>query len=114
MQVLLNRVYAAVGTAGWAGQNFWQGAPAVCSEAKRYFNYIPVVIDATSRGERAYDIYSRLLKERIICVNGPIDDNTSNVVAAQLLFLESQHPEKPVSVALLPFQFFPSNGSHLP
>jgi len=47
-------------------------------------------------GERAFDIYSRLLRERIICVNGPIDDSTSNVIIAQLLYLESQHPEKPV------------------
>lgn len=96
--MLLKRACAAASTAGWTGQNLWQGAPAACSEARRYFNYIPVVIDATSRGERAYDIYSRLLKERIICVNGPIDDNTSNVVAAQLLFLESQHPEKPINM----------------
>lgn len=71
---------------------------ASCLSSRRSFNYIPVVIDQSSRGERAYDIYSRLLKERIIVLNGPIDDNTSNVVAAQLLFLESQHPEKPISM----------------
>lgn len=74
---------------------------ASCLNSRRSFNYIPVVIDQSSRGERAYDIYSRLLKERIIVLNGPIDDNTSNVVAAQLLFLESQHPEKPVSSVTL-------------
>jgi ATP-dependent Clp endopeptidase proteolytic subunit ClpP len=74
---------------------------ASCLTSRRSFNYIPVVIDQSSRGERAYDIYSRLLKERIIVLNGPIDDNTSNVVAAQLLFLESQHPEKPVSSVAL-------------
>lgn len=64
---------------------------------QRHFNYIPYVIESTSRGERAYDIYSRLLKERVICVNGQIDDPTSNVIIAQLLYLESQNPEKAVS-----------------
>ena len=64
----------------------------------RHFNYIPYVIESSSRGERAYDIFSRLLKERIIVVNGPIDDTTSNVIVAQLLYLESQNPEKPVRV----------------
>ncbi|KAI8469804.1 MAG: Clp protease-domain-containing protein [Monoraphidium minutum] len=64
--------------------------------ARRGFNFVPYVIESTSRGERAFDIYSRLLRERIVCVNGPIDDATSNVVTAQLLYLESQHPEKPV------------------
>ncbi|GFH32603.1 ATP-dependent Clp protease proteolytic subunit, partial [Haematococcus lacustris] len=49
----------------------------------------------SNRGERAYDIFSRLLKERIVIVNGQIDDNTSNLIVAQLLFLESQHPDKP-------------------
>jgi ATP-dependent Clp protease protease subunit len=71
---------------------------AVCSslQAKRSFNFIPYVIETSSRGERAYDIYSRLLKERIVCLNGPIDDTTSAVVVAQLLYLESQHPEQKV------------------
>ena len=54
------------------------------------------VIESTSRGERAFDIYSRLLRERIVCVNGPIDDHLANLVIAQLLYLESEHPEKPV------------------
>jgi ATP-dependent Clp protease protease subunit len=54
------------------------------------------VIESSGRGERAYDIYSRLLKERIICVNGPIDDSTSNVIVAQLLYLESQNPDQKV------------------
>lgn len=56
------------------------------------------MIESSGRGERAYDIYSRLLKERIICVNGPIDDTTSNVIVAQLLYLESQHPEQKVGL----------------
>ncbi|MBR20024.1 MAG: ATP-dependent Clp protease proteolytic subunit [Euryarchaeota archaeon] len=59
-------------------------------------NLIPMVVDQTSRGERSYDIYSRLLKERIIFVTGAIDDNVSSVVCAQLLFLESQDPKKDI------------------
>lgn len=57
---------------------------------------IPMVIENSPKGERAFDIYSRLLRERIICLNGMIDDPLSNVVVAQLLYLESEHPEKPV------------------
>lgn len=61
-------------------------------------NLVPVVIESTARGERAWDIYSRLLRERIICVNGPIEDRLSSTVIAQLLFLESENPEKPISM----------------
>lgn len=57
---------------------------------------IPVVIEKSPYGERAYDIYSRLLKDRIIFVGGPIDDNQANVVIAQLLFLESENPKKDI------------------
>ncbi|XP_067002306.2 ATP-dependent Clp protease proteolytic subunit isoform X2 [Anabrus simplex] len=57
---------------------------------------IPIVIEQTGRGERAYDIYSRLLKERIICVMGPISDELSSLVVAQLLFLQSESSKKPV------------------
>eukprot|EP01024_Parvocaulis_polyphysoides_P016420 TRINITY_DN17297_c0_g1_i2.p1 TRINITY_DN17297_c0_g1~~TRINITY_DN17297_c0_g1_i2.p1 ORF type:complete len:236 (-),score=12.36 TRINITY_DN17297_c0_g1_i2:827-1501(-) len=64
----------------------------------RCYNLVPVVIESTSRGERAFDIYSRLLRERIVCVNGGIDDHTSNLIVAQLLYLESEHPEKPISM----------------
>ena len=56
--------------------------------------YVPMVVENSSRGERAYDIYSRLLKERIIFLGGPIDDSVANVVVAQLLFLESEDPDK--------------------
>ncbi|MGX6993184.1 ATP-dependent Clp protease proteolytic subunit, partial [Vagococcus penaei] len=59
-------------------------------------NLIPTVIEQSSRGERAYDIYSRLLKDRIIMLSGPIDDNVANSVIAQLLFLEAQDPEKDI------------------
>ena len=55
---------------------------------------IPMVVEQTPRGERSFDIYSRLLKERVIFLSGPIDDNISNLVVAQLLFLESENPEK--------------------
>ena len=58
--------------------------------------YVPVVVEQSSRGERAYDIYSRLLKERIIFLGGPIDDSVANVVVAQLLFLESEDPDKDI------------------
>ncbi len=57
---------------------------------------IPIVIEQTSRGERAYDIYSRLVKERIIFVTGPIEDNMASVIVAQLLFLESENPDKDI------------------
>ncbi|KAM5172188.1 ATP-dependent Clp protease proteolytic subunit, mitochondrial [Mantella aurantiaca] len=57
---------------------------------------IPIVVEQTGRGERAYDIYSRLLRERIICVMGPIDDSLSSLVIAQLLFLQSESNKKPI------------------
>lgn len=59
-------------------------------------NLIPIVVDQTSKGERSYDIYSRLLRERIIFVTGPIDDSVASVVCAQLLFLESQDQNKDI------------------
>lgn len=57
---------------------------------------VPIVVEQTSRGERSYDIFSRLLKERIIFVNGPIEDNMANLIVAQLLFLEAENPEKDI------------------
>lgn len=59
-------------------------------------NLVPTVIEQSPRGERAYDIYSRLLKDRIIMLSGPIDDNVSNSIIAQLLFLDAQDPEKDI------------------
>ena len=59
---------------------------------------IPMVIEQTPRGERSFDIYSRLLKERVIFLSGPIDDYISNLVVAQLLFLESENPDKDISI----------------
>ena len=61
-------------------------------------NLVPMVVESTSRGERAFDIYSRLLKDRIIFLTGPIDDNLSNLVVAQLLFLESEDPKADISL----------------
>ena len=58
--------------------------------------YVPMVVENSSRGERAYDIYSRLLKERIIFLGGPIDDSVANVIVAQMLFLESEDPDKDI------------------
>jgi ATP-dependent Clp protease, protease subunit len=59
---------------------------------------VPMVIETTSKGERAYDIYSRLLKERIIMLNGPVEDNMSNLIVSQLLFLESEDPDKDINL----------------
>jgi len=59
---------------------------------------VPMVIESSSKGERAYDIYSRLLKERIIMLNGPVEDGMANLIVAQLLFLESENPDKDISL----------------
>ena len=65
---------------------------------ERALNLIPIVVEQTARGERSYDIYSRLLKERVIFLVGPIDDYMANVVVAQLLFLESENPDKDINL----------------
>ncbi|MAI05693.1 MAG: ATP-dependent Clp endopeptidase, proteolytic subunit ClpP [Alphaproteobacteria bacterium TMED87] len=69
------------------------------SDALEIFNntLVPMVVEQTNRGERSYDIYSRLLKERIIFLTGPINDNLSSLICAQLLFLESENPSKDIS-----------------
>jgi ATP-dependent Clp protease, protease subunit len=59
-------------------------------------NLVPMVVEQTSRGERAYDIYSRLLKERVVFMVGPVEDYMANLVVAQLLFLESENPDKDI------------------
>ena len=64
---------------------------------ERGLNLVPIVVEQTARGERAYDIYSRLLKERVIFIVGPVDDYMANIVVAQMLFLESENPEKDIS-----------------
>jgi ATP-dependent Clp protease, protease subunit len=65
---------------------------------ERNLNLVPMVVEQTARGERAYDIYSRLLKERVIFIVGPIDDYMANIVVAQMLLLESENPEKDVAL----------------
>jgi ATP-dependent Clp protease, protease subunit len=65
---------------------------------ERALNLVPMVVEQTARGERAYDIYSRLLKDRLVFVVGPIDDYMANIVVAQLLFLESENPEKEINL----------------
>lgn len=64
----------------------------------RALNLVPMVVEQTARGERAYDIYSRLLKERVVFLVGPVDDHTANVIVAQLLFLESENPDKDINL----------------
>ena len=64
----------------------------------RALNLVPMVVEQTSRGERAYDIYSRLLKERVIFLVGGVDDHVANVIVAQMLFLEAENPEKDISL----------------
>ena len=59
---------------------------------------VPVVIDKTSQGERAYDIYSRLLKDRVVMLNGPVEDYSANLVVSQLLFLEAENPDKDITL----------------
>jgi ATP-dependent Clp protease protease subunit len=65
---------------------------------ERALNLVPIVVEQTARGERAYDIYSRLLKERVIFIVGPVDDYMANIVVAQMLFLESENPDKDISL----------------
>ena len=74
----------------------WMHETPQAPQAPQSLGLIPMVIEQSGRGERAYDSYSRLLKERVIFLVGPIDDMTANVVVAQLLFLESENPDKDV------------------
>jgi len=65
---------------------------------EKALNLVPMVVEQSARGERAYDIYSRLLKERVIFIVGPVEDYAANLIVAQLLYLESENPEKDISV----------------
>ncbi len=67
-------------------------------EQEQALNLVPIVVEQTARGERAYDIYSRLLKERVIFVIGPMDDYMANIIVAQMLFLESENPDKDIAL----------------
>ncbi len=66
------------------------------NEEIKALNLVPMVVEQTSRGERSYDIYSRLLKERVVFLVGPVEDNVANLIVAQLLFLESENPDKDI------------------
>src|SRR6202047_596889 len=65
---------------------------------ERGLNLVPIVVEQTARGERAYDIYSRLLKERVVFIVGAVDDYMANIVVAQMLFLESENPDKDIAL----------------
>ena len=71
---------------------------ATQTEQTRALGYIPMVIEQSGRGERSFDIYSRLLKERVVFLVGEVNDQTANLVVAQLLFLESENPDKDISL----------------
>jgi ATP-dependent Clp protease protease subunit len=73
------------------------GRPQAASQEIQGLGMVPMVIEQSGRGERSYDIYSRLLKERVIFLVGPVNDQTANLVVAQLLFLESENPDKDIS-----------------
>jgi ATP-dependent Clp protease, protease subunit len=71
----------------------------MCDPAETHMNYlVPMVVEQTNRGERAYDIYSRLLKDRIVFITGAVDDGMSSLVVAQLLFLEAENPKKEIAM----------------
>jgi ATP-dependent Clp protease protease subunit len=74
---------------------------------ERALNLVPMVVEQTARGERAYDIYSRLLKDRVVFAVGPVEDYMANVIVAQLLFLESENPDKDISL------YINSPGGHV-
>jgi ATP-dependent Clp protease, protease subunit len=74
---------------------------------ERALNLVPMVVEQTARGERAYDIYSRLLKDRVVFAVGPVDDYMANVIVAQLLFLESENPDQDISL------YINSPGGHV-
>jgi ATP-dependent Clp protease, protease subunit len=82
--------------------NVPRDAPIFATSAEndmiKNLNLVPMVVEQTARGERAYDIYSRLLKERVVFLVGPIDDYMANVIVAQLLFLESENPDKDINL----------------
>jgi ATP-dependent Clp protease protease subunit len=77
--------------------SMYGGASVARAETPMGLGYIPMVIEQSGRGERAYDIYSRLLRERVIFLVGPVNDASANLVVAQLLFLESENPDKDIS-----------------
>ncbi|CAN0210638.1 unnamed protein product [Scytosiphon promiscuus] len=90
---------AASAPAAVASENDFQRTTRSYSSTRRAeMNYLPMVLESSPRGERAYDIYSRLLRERIICMHGPVTEQMSSLVTAQLLYLESEDPLKPINM----------------
>jgi ATP-dependent Clp protease, protease subunit len=81
--------------------------PAMDDQLYRSMNLVPMVVEQSSRGERAYDIFSRLLKDRIVFVTGPIEDGLASLITAQLLFLESENPKKEIAM------YINSPGGHV-
>ncbi|KAJ2538587.1 hypothetical protein EV175_006449 [Coemansia sp. RSA 1933] len=79
------------------GYGLWDGQPPL-SAASTTSSLVPIVIEQSARGERSFDIFSRLLKDRIIMLNGPVNDTLSSLIVAQLLFLEAEDPDKPISM----------------
>jgi ATP-dependent Clp protease protease subunit len=77
---------------------FARGGIRMRDPVDTYMNLVPMVVEQTNRGERAYDIFSRLLKERIIFVTGPVEDGMASLIVAQLLFLEAENPKKEISM----------------
>jgi ATP-dependent Clp protease protease subunit len=77
---------------------FARGGMRMRDPVDTYMNLVPMVVEQTNRGERAYDIFSRLLKERIIFVTGPVEDGMASLIVAQLLFLEAENPKKEISM----------------
>src|SRR5256885_11252020 len=80
------------------GTDLEQHRQTMRDPVQTYMNLVPMVVEQTNRGERAYDIFSRLLKERIVFITGGIDDGVSTLVVAQLLFLEAENPQKEISM----------------
>jgi ATP-dependent Clp protease, protease subunit len=78
--------------------NSKKARPEMKDPVQTYMNLVPMVVEQTNRGERAYDIFSRLLKERIIFITGPVEDGMATLVCAQLLFLEAENPKKEISM----------------
>ena len=90
-----NPSFSSINSGIYSGAN--PAAGAASHQEISNLNLIPIVVEQSAGGERSYDIYSRLLKERVIFLVGPVDDHVANVIVAQLLFLESENPDKDIS-----------------
>jgi ATP-dependent Clp protease protease subunit len=88
----------SAGSAAAVSSSSSLGAAVPAGLPEKAAGLVPIVVDSTNRGERSYDIYSRLLRERIICLHGPVTDDMASLITAQLLFLESEEPQKPLYI----------------